>query len=85
MCFHGYSSALENMSDRDYRLGLEACAALAHATWFAEYLERKFTAVRMEERERCVRIAQNTYVNPPYDPSVMRDLIVQRIRETKDE
>lgn len=73
------------MSYRDYQLGLEACNTLAHATWFAEYLERKFAAVRMEERKLCAKIVSDTYVDPPFDPVAMRDLIVRRILEHEDE
>lgn len=46
-------------TERDADLGREACAALARGTWFAEYLERKFAAVRVEERERCAKIAED--------------------------
>ncbi len=45
------------VTERDMEMGREACAALARATWFAEYLERKFAAVRAEERARCAAIA----------------------------
>ncbi len=46
------------VTERDKDLGREACAALARATWFAEYLERKFAAVRAEERARCAAIVR---------------------------
>jgi hypothetical protein len=46
----------DQRTERNYQLGLEACASLARATWFAEYLARMFDQVRFEERERCIEI-----------------------------
>ena len=43
------SSALATLSNAE--LAREACAALARATWFAEYLELRFAAVRTAARQ----------------------------------
>jgi hypothetical protein len=70
-----------SVSERDKDLGREACAVLARATWFAEYLERKFATIRAEEREECADIAEHMADWSEVADSSTGYAIAKRIRE----